>query len=131
MRAGGYQVFRSNQLGNEAGQPRAATHKQSHSDSVDSLWPTGQPISHTYLRSQRVRRETGARKMSKPMKSNQEIAMILTFRGARTEMGKRVQAAVLARVEITMMIAESTADLETDVCELIDEEIEVVWADVG
>ncbi len=33
------------------------------------------------------------------LKSNEEIAMILMLRPARTAEGKRVQAAVLARVE--------------------------------
>lgn len=42
-------------------------------------------------------------------KSLPEIALMLTMRKARTEAGRKVQAAVLARVEIAMMIAEELA----------------------
>jgi len=37
-------------------------------------------------------------------KSNEEIAMMMMLRPAKTPEGKRVQAAVLARVEITIAI---------------------------
>jgi hypothetical protein len=39
-----------------------------------------------------------------PTKSNEEIALLLITRPARTEQGRKVQAAVLARVEIAMAI---------------------------
>lgn len=44
--------------------------------------------------------------MTKPAyyKSNEEIALLLTLRPGRTEAGRKVSAAVLARVEITIAI---------------------------
>jgi hypothetical protein len=42
--------------------------------------------------------------MTKPIKPLHEVALLLTLRPARTERGRKVQAAVLARVEIAMMI---------------------------
>jgi hypothetical protein len=41
------------------------------------------------------------------LKSNQEVAMMMLLRKSKTEAGKRVQAAVLARVEITIAIEEA------------------------
>lgn len=43
------------------------------------------------------------------LKSNEEIAMLMLTRKSKTDAGKRVQAAVLARVEIALAIAEELA----------------------
>jgi hypothetical protein len=46
--------------------------------------------------------------MSKSIcKSNAEIAMLMIMRPAKTAAGRKVQAAVLARVEIAMAIESS------------------------
>jgi hypothetical protein len=48
--------------------------------------------------------------MSKSIcKSNAEIALLLIMRPAKTEAGRRVQSAVLARVEIAMAIESALA----------------------
>jgi hypothetical protein len=46
---------------------------------------------------------------AKILKSNQEIALILLTRPARTEAGRRVQAALLARVELAIEIEQALA----------------------
>lgn len=42
-------------------------------------------------------------------KTNEEIAVLLMTRPAKTDAGRKVQSAVLARVEIAMAIAEELA----------------------
>lgn len=46
---------------------------------------------------------------SRILKPAHEVALLLTLKRAKTAEGQRVQAAVLARVEIAMMIAEELA----------------------
>lgn len=43
------------------------------------------------------------------LKSSHEVALLLTLKPARTEAGRKVQAAVLARVEIAMAIEAALA----------------------
>jgi hypothetical protein len=46
---------------------------------------------------------------SKILKSNQEIALLLLTRPAKTEAGRRIQAALLARVELAIEIEQALA----------------------